>query len=103
MRLRLLLLGAGFVGTTTALFVAPAAARTSASHTWPPFVLVTGLLLIGVVANEDGVFRAAATVLTRTVPGRLRLYLASMGLVAVVTALLNLDTSVAFLTPVLVG
>jgi arsenical pump membrane protein len=99
----MVLLGTGTVAVIAAFVLARGAAAQAAGHTWPPFVLVTGLLLIGVVANEDGVFAAAASLLGRLVPGRLRLYLAAMALVAVVTALLNLDTSVAFLTPVLVG
>jgi hypothetical protein len=28
----------------------------AAEQAWPPFVLVSGLLLIGVVANRDGLF-----------------------------------------------
>ena len=47
-------------------------------------------------------FAAAASVLGRLPGGGMLLYLASMVLVAVVTVFLNLDTSVAFLTPVLV-
>ena len=31
----------------------------AAARTWPPFVLVAGLLLIGAVAYEDGTFQAA--------------------------------------------
>jgi len=84
------------------LILAPSAAGAAAAHTWSPFVLVTGLLLIGAVANEDGIFTAAAGVLSRMPGGRLVLYIGSMLLVAVVTVFLNLDTSVAFLTPVLI-
>src|SRR6266516_8047890 len=75
---------------------------TSAAQAWPPFVLVAGLLLIGAVAAADGLFEAIGGRLART---RLRargLLLALLALVAVVTAVLNLDTSVVFLTPVLV-
>lgn len=102
MRLRLILLAAGAVGATTAAVLAPAALGSAAAHTWSPFVLVTGLLLIGLVANEDGLFASAAALLARLPGGRLVLYVASMLLVAVVTVFLNLDTSVVFLTPVLV-
>jgi arsenical pump membrane protein len=63
---------------------------------------VTGLLLIGVVANADGLFAAAASWLGRLTHRELPLYFAAMLLVALVTVFLNLDTSVAFLTPVLV-
>src|SRR5665213_3302783 len=46
----LLLLGA---------FVAdPRAARAATAQVWSPFVLVTGLILIGLVADEDGLFAA---------------------------------------------
>jgi len=31
----------------------------SISQNWPPFVLVAGLLMIGVVVERDGVFEAA--------------------------------------------
>ena len=31
---------------------------TSAGQAWPPFVLVTGLLLIGAAASADGLFDA---------------------------------------------
>src|SRR5919197_952832 len=68
----------------------------------PPFVLVAGLLLIGAVAADDGLFEALGARLARTRLGGYRLLLALLALVAVVSALLNLDTSVVFLTPVLV-
>jgi arsenical pump membrane protein len=74
----------------------------STRQTWPPFVLVAGLLLIGRVADEDGLFEATGAALARTRLGARSLLFALLGLVAVVTAILNLDTSVAFLTPVLV-
>jgi arsenical pump membrane protein len=73
----------------------------AAGQAWPAFVLVTGLLLVGVVAEHDGLFGAAGNRLAR-IPGRpWMLYVVALGLVAVVTAILNLDTSVFFLTPVL--
>ncbi|HEX4116777.1 MAG TPA: hypothetical protein VHY18_12985 [Solirubrobacteraceae bacterium] len=31
----------------------------AAEQAWPPFVLVSGLLLIGLVANRDGLFEQA--------------------------------------------
>jgi arsenical pump membrane protein len=102
LRLRLSLLAIGVIAASVALIVETSAAGDAAAHTWSPFVLVTGLLLIGAVANVDGVFAAAAGVLGRLPGGGTLLYLASMLLVAVVTVFLNLDTSVAFLTPVLV-
>ena len=102
MRPRVLVLVAGVVGAAFAATLASAAAGDSAARTWPPFVLVTGLLLVGVVANGDGLFAAAAGVLGRLPGGDLVLYAAAMLLVALVTVVLNLDTSVAFLTPVMV-
>src|ERR671930_1333068 len=74
----------------------------SVRQAWPPFVLVAGLLLIGAVAADDGLFEALGARLARTRLGGSRLLLALLTLVAVVTAVLNLDTSVVFLTPVLV-
>jgi arsenical pump membrane protein len=74
----------------------------SAEQAWPPFVLVAGLLLIGAVAANDGLFEALGARLARTRLGPRSLLLALLALVAVVTAILNLDTSVVFLTPVLV-
>src|SRR5438067_2421139 len=75
---------------------------SAASQAWPPFVLVAGLLLIGAVAAADGLFEATGARLARTRLGARGLLLALLGLVAVVTAVLNLDTAVVFLTPVLV-
>jgi arsenical pump membrane protein len=77
-------------------------ARSAASQVWPPFVLVAGLLLVGLVADHDGLFAAAGRRLARGAPSGLALFAGAGLLVAGVTALLNLDTSVVFLTPVLV-
>src|SRR5438445_768584 len=74
----------------------------AAEQAWPPFVLVTGLLLIGTVAGSDGLFEAVGARLARAPLSPRALLLALLGLVAAVTAVLNLDTSVVFLTPVLV-
>ena len=74
----------------------------SAAQSWPPFVLVAGLLLIGAVAADEGLFGALGARLARTRLGPRNLLLALLALVAIVTAILNLDTSVVFLTPVLV-
>jgi arsenical pump membrane protein len=75
---------------------------SAASQAWPAFLLVAGLLLIGAVAAADGLFEATGARLARTRLGARGLLLALLGLVAVVTAVLNLDTAVVFLTPVLV-
>ncbi len=74
----------------------------AAGQSWPPFALVTGLLLIGSVAADDGLFEAAGAHIVRVgLPPR-ALLLALLATVALVTAVLNLDTSVVFMTPVLV-
>ena len=57
---------------------------------------------MGVVAEQDGLFRAAGSALARLPLGGRALLVVALGLVALVTAVLNLDTSVFFLTPVLV-
>jgi arsenical pump membrane protein len=77
-------------------------AASAASRTWPPFVLVVGLLLVGRVAFDDGVFDRAAALAARVRGGAPVLFVVLLALVAVVTAVLNLDTAVVFLTPVLV-
>ncbi len=74
----------------------------AAGQAWPPFVLVAGLLLIGAVAAADGLFEAIGARLARAPLRPRALLLALLTLVALVTAVLNLDTSVVFLTPVLV-
>ncbi len=74
----------------------------SASQAWPPFVLVAGLLPIGAVAADEGLFEALGARLARTRLGARSLLLTLLGPDAVVTAVLNLDTSVVVLTPVLV-
>jgi arsenical pump membrane protein len=68
---------------------------------WPAFALVTGLLLVGVVAEQEGLFARAGAMLAALPGGPRSLFVVALGLVAVVTAVLNLDTSVVFLTPVL--
>lgn len=73
----------------------------SITHAWPPFVLVTGLLLIGAVANRDGLFARAGQALERLPGPSVVLFGCGAVLVTAVTAVLNLDTAVVFLTPVL--
>jgi arsenical pump membrane protein len=65
-------------------------------------VLVAGLLLVGAAAGADGLFEAAGARVQRLPGGGAALLAACLGLVAVTTALLNLDTAVVFLTPVLI-
>ena len=74
----------------------------AAGQAWPPFVLVAGLLLIGTVAAAEGLFEAIGTRLGQAPLRPRALLVALLALVALVTAVLNLDTSVVFLTPVLV-
>lgn len=74
----------------------------AAAQAWPPFVLVAGLLLIGAVAASDGLFEAIGGRLASERLSPRALLVALLALVAAVTAVLNLDTSVVFLTPVLV-
>jgi arsenical pump membrane protein len=68
--------------------------------TWSPFVLVAGLLLIGHVAAGEGLFRLVGSWCARVSGGGVALFLMTMVAVALVTAVLNLDTSVVFMTPV---
>ncbi len=77
-------------------------ARAAMDQVWSPFVLVAGLLLIGLVADEDGLFASVGHHLARTARTGGVLFLGATVIVSAVTAVLNLDTAVAFLTPVLV-
>jgi arsenical pump membrane protein len=70
---------------------------------WPAFVLVAGLLLVGLAAARDGMFDWLAARLDHVPGSGRRLFFAGLAVVAVVTALLNLDTAVVFLTPVMIG
>jgi arsenical pump membrane protein len=91
----------GVVAAVAALALEGSDARSAASQVWSPFVLVTGLLLVGLIADQDGLFAAAGHRLSRAAPNGLVLFAGAALLVAGVTAVLNLDTSVVFLTPVL--
>ncbi|MGH2935911.1 MAG: SLC13 family permease [Gaiellaceae bacterium] len=68
---------------------------------WPAFALVVGLLLVGAAAAHDGLFRAAGALAARAPGGAVVLLVLLLALEALVTAVLNLDTAVVFLTPVL--
>ena len=103
LRTRILLPVFGLLALGASVGLACHDAVAAAARTWPPFVLVAGLLLIGAVAYEDRTFQAAGTRLDRLPGGEPMLYAVGMALVAAVTVVLNLDTSAAFLTPVLVG
>ena len=93
---------AGGAGALAAAAAAPAEAQSAAGQVWPAFVLVAGLLLVGLVADEDGLFAWGGQALARFAPNGVVLFVGTAGLVVVVTTLLNLDTAVTFLTPVLV-
>jgi len=92
----------GVLAAVAAALLDPAAARMALSQDWSPFVLVAGLLLIGLVADEDRLFAAAGQRLARAAGSSRVLFAGAVAMVGIVTAVLNLDTSVAFLTPVLV-
>ncbi len=95
----------GALGCAAALAAAlwnPHDVAGAADQDWPPFVLVAGLLLVGLVAHEDGLFDWAGTTLARLARRGWVLYVGAAVLVVVVTTLLNLDTSVTFLTPVVI-
>ncbi len=92
----------GAVGAVAAALTSTTHARAAAAQDWPPFVLVIGLLLVGLVADSDGLFSVAGSWLARRSPNGIVLYAGAVLLVLAVTTVLNLDTSVAFLTPILV-
>ena len=92
----------GCAGALGAAFFGPQEARSAAAQDWSPFVLVAGLLLVGLVADEDRLFSAAGHALARLAPNGLALYAGAVTLTVAVTTVLNLDTSVAFLTPILI-
>jgi arsenical pump membrane protein len=101
-RLGWVLAAVGCAGSLGAALGSSDDARSAAAQDWPPFVLVAGLLLVGLVADEDRLFSAAGHTLARLSPNGLALYVGAVALVVGVTTVLNLDTSVAFLTPILV-
>ncbi len=97
-----LLGAAGAAGLLAALILDAHDTGSAASQVWSPFVLVAGLILVGLVAEGDGLFRAAGYRIARLARSGAGLFAGASLLVALVTAVLNLDTSVVFLTPVLV-
>jgi arsenical pump membrane protein len=101
-RLDQVLAAVGVLALVVAIVSRPADAGAAASQDWSPFVLVTGLLLIGLVADDDGLFAAVGHQMARAAPNGTILFLGATVVIGAVTAVLNLDTSVAFLTPVLV-
>ena len=96
------LAGIGLASGLAAVILDQREARSAAAQVWPAFVLVAGLLLVGLVADQDGLFAAAGHRLAELAPNPLALFAGVAAMVAAVTAVLNLDTSVVFVTPVLV-
>lgn len=89
-RLRILLLAVGLVALVASVGLARPDGAAPAARTWPPFVLVTGLLMIVAIADEDGTFEAASGLLDRLSGGDLTLYLVAIALVPLVTVILIL-------------
>ncbi len=101
-RLDRVLAAVGVLALVAATVTRPADTGAAISQDWSPFVLVTGLLLIGLVADDDGLFAAVGHQMARAAPNGTILFLGATVVIGAVTAVLNLNTSVAFLTPVLV-
>lgn len=92
----------GAAAALVAVSLRPSEARGAASQVWPPFVLVVGLLLVGLVAHADGLFETTGRHLARRARSGGVIFAGMAVTVGAVTAILNLDTAVAFLTPVFV-
>lgn len=92
----------GTAVAVVALMASPSDARSAAAQDGSPFVLVAGLLLIGLVADGDGLFATVGDRLARTLRNGGVLFVGATAMVGLVAALLNLDTSLAFSHPVLV-
>ena len=60
---------AGTPGVAVAAVLAPGGTAAAARQDWPPFVLVTGLLALGLVAREDGLFEASGHVMAGAARG----------------------------------
>lgn len=102
-RASLALLVLGSAAAIAAALAAPAHAGDAASQAWPAFVLVAGLLLVGATAAREGVFAEAGALASRAPGGTAVLLVVLLLIQAVVTAVLNLDTAVVFMTPVLLN
>jgi arsenical pump membrane protein len=92
----------GAPGCALAAALDPHSAQSAAAQDWPAFVLVSGLLLVGAVASAAGLFEAAGHRLATLPGGEVTRFGCAAALIGVASALLNLDTAAAFLTPVLV-
>jgi arsenical pump membrane protein len=76
-------------------------AHQAFSQAWPAFALVAGLLLVGATAAREGLFAELGAFAARAPGGGTALLASLLFVTAAVTAVLNLDTAVVFLTPVL--
>lgn len=94
-------LAVGVLAAALAAGCAPMDARGAIEQVWPAFALVVGLLLIGIVADDDGLFQLVGERLGELAPGGVSLFVGGALLIGAVSAVLNLDTAAAFLTPVL--
>jgi arsenical pump membrane protein len=92
----------GCAAVLAATLADPHQTAAAAAQDWPPFVLVAGLLLVGLVAHEDGLFEWTGSTLARRAGRGWVLYVGTAVLVVSVTTVLNLDTAVTFLTPVVI-
>ncbi|HZQ89378.1 MAG TPA: SLC13 family permease [Gaiellaceae bacterium] len=72
------------------------------SQAWPAFALVAGLLLVGGTAGREGLFAEVGALAARVRGGGATLLVSLLLVTAIVSAVLNLDTAVVFMTPVLV-
>ncbi len=78
-----------------------AALHDALAQAWPPFALVAGLLAVGAAADAEGLFARAGRYVTRRGASPVVVLAGLLALDAVVTAVLNLDTATAFLTPLM--
>lgn len=75
--------------------------KAAFDQAWPAFALVAGLLLVGATAAREGLFAGAGAFVARAPGGAFALLAGLLLVEAAVTAVLNLDTAVVFMTPVL--
>jgi arsenical pump membrane protein len=99
--LRLALASLGAAAAVAAAIATPANAHSAFTQAWPAFALVAGLLLVGSAAARQGLFEAAGAWIARAPGGPVVLLCGLLLVDALVTVVLNLDTAVVFMTPVL--
>lgn len=101
LRTSVALLALGASAALAASVISPHASAAAARQAWPAFALVGGLLLVGAAAAREGLFAEAGAIASRAPGGPIVLLLSLLLVEAIVTAVLNLDTAVVFMTPVL--